>query len=192
VNKILCFVYQEMADFEVTLALQILRNHGGYEVITAGCTPGAVTGQTGMRHQPLITLTQALEVHDAAGLLIPGGPIRAQGEDVTRLIQQRDGQGRLLAAICFGPQYLGRAGILDRHRFTTSCSAAHIQELGVPDPYPRQNYVEARAVQDGHVITAKGSAFVDFAFAVADYLGVYAGKTAERQRFFNDITGRAA
>jgi putative intracellular protease/amidase len=106
------------------------------------------------------------------------------------LICKIDAEKKLLAAICFGPQYLGRAGILDQHRFTTSCSEETIQSLGVSDPYPRKNYVEARVVRDEHVITAKGSAFVDFAFAVADYLGIYTEIPDQRVSFYNDIMDR--
>lgn len=77
--------------------------------------------------------------------------------------------------------------MLDGRRFTTSCTEETIRALGVKDPYPRQNFVEARVVRDGHVITAKGGAFVDFAFAVADYLKVYAGKQEQREEFYGEI-----
>ena len=106
------------------------------------------------------------DLRDVEALILPGGPIRPQRDELTQLICKIDAEKKLLAAICFGPQYLGRAGILDQHRFTTSCSEETIQSLGVSDPYPRKNYVEARVVRDEHVITAKGSAFVDFAFAI--------------------------
>jgi hypothetical protein len=34
--KILCFISPDMVDFEVTLALQILKNTGQREVLTVG------------------------------------------------------------------------------------------------------------------------------------------------------------
>ena len=123
-------------------------------------------------------------------LIIPGGPIRPQGEALTDLILKLDGENKLLAAICNGPQYLGRAGILDRHRFATSCSEARIKSLHVVDPFPRHNYVEARVVEDDHIITAKGRAFVDFSFAVFDYLDIYSGKDDEKERLYRDIMDR--
>lgn len=186
-SKILVFISDAMADFEVTLALQILKNIGQREIIPIGYDLNPVTSQAGFIHLPGITLGQALDISEVDGLIIPGGPIRSQNEDLTRLIRQLDGEQKLLAAICFGPQYLGRAGILDRHRFTTSCSVETILSLNVPDPYPRQNYVKERVVWDGNVITAIGGAFVDFAFAISDYLGIYAGREAERRRFYSEI-----
>jgi putative intracellular protease/amidase len=189
-STVLCFVSAEMADFEVTLALQILRNIGGREIITVGCDLSPLVSQAGFTSLPNLTLAQALDLEEVEALLIPGGPIRPQPHGLTPLIRKIHSQHKLVAAICFGPQYLGRAGILDSHRFTTSCSLETIQALGVPDPYPRQNYHEARVVRDGNVITAKGSAFVDFAFTVADFLGIYAENPDERQRFYSDVSGR--
>ena len=189
-KKILCFISDEMADFEVTLALQILRNIGHREIIAVGYDLTPVVSQAGFTHLPNLTLSGGCDLRDVEALILPGGPIRPQRDELTQLICKIDAEKKLLAAICFGPQYLGRAGILDQHRFTTSCSEETIQSLGVPDPYPRKNFVEARVVRDEHVITAKGSAFVDFAFAIADYLDIYTEIPDQRVCFYNDIMDR--
>jgi putative intracellular protease/amidase len=189
-NKILCFVSDEMADFEITLALQILKNIGNREIITVGCDLTPVVSQSGFTFLPNRTLVQALDLTGVEALLIPGGPIRSQPAGLTELILKIHGEQNLLAAICFAPQYLGRAGILNHHRYTTSCSVDTIKSLGVPDPFPRDNYVEERVVRDGQVITAKGGAFVDFAFAIAEHLDIYSGRNEEKIRFYNEIMNR--
>ena len=189
-SKVLIFISDDMADFEVTLALQILKNHGQREIIPVGYDLSPVVSQAGFTHLAQQTLQQAMDLTAVEALIIPGGPIRPQREDLTRLIQTIDGEQKLLAAICFGPQYLGRAGVLDHHRFTTSCGVDTIKALNVPDPYPRHNYVKERVVRDGHVITAIGGAFVDFAFAISDYLDIYAGRSAERLRFYDEIVNK--
>lgn len=96
----------------------------------------------------------------------------------------------MLAAICHGPQYLGRAGVLNKRQFTTSCSIERINKLGVEDPFLRENYLDQRVVRDGHVITAHGRAFVDFSFEIFDYLDVYLGMYEEREQLFKDIMDR--
>jgi putative intracellular protease/amidase len=189
-KKVLCFISDEMADFEVTLALQILRNTGCREIIALGYDLTPVRSQAGFTHLPDLTLASGCDLQDVEGLIIPGGPIRPQRDELTRLICKMHAEKKLLAAICFGPQYLGRAGILDQHRFTTSCTEETIKSLQVPDPYPRTNYVEARVVRDQHVITAKGGAFVDFAFAIADYLEIYSEDPDQRASFYNEIVDR--
>lgn len=189
-SKVLCFVSNEMADFEVTLTFQLLRSKGGQEIIPVSTDLSPVVGQTGLTYLPALTLRQALDLPEVEGLVIPGGPIRPQPEGLTALIQKLDREKKLLAAICFGPQYLGRAGVLDQHRFTTSCGVETIRALQVPDPYPRRNFVNARVICDGHIITAQGSAFVDFAYAVADYLAAFAGRPGERERLYKEMMDR--
>ena len=189
-TNVLCFISDEMADFEVTLTLQILKNKGNRDIITVASTTAPVVSQAGFTHLPNCTTRQAIDLPNIEALIIPGGPIRPQPDGLTELIQKIHNQQKLVAAICFGPQYLGRAGILDQHRFTTSCSEDKIKALQVADPYPRRNYVEARVVCDGNLITAKGGAFVDFAFAVADYLGIYTDREQDSQNFYNEITNR--
>ena len=186
-SKILCFISEDMADFEITLVLHRLRNAGKRDIVAVGYTLDPISSQSGLRSLPDMTLAEALHLDDVEGLILPGGPIRPQQPVLTDLIVKLDAERKMLAAICFGPQYLGRAGILAHRKFTTSCSPDKIAELEVADPFPRQNYVEQRVVQDAHVITAQGRAFVDFAFAVFTYLDIYQANPQEQERLFRDI-----
>ncbi len=189
-SRILCFVSEGLADFEITLVLHKLKTVGNRDIVAVGYDLTPVVSESGLTYLPNRTLVQALDLPDVEALIIPGGPIRPQGAELTELIRKLHDEQKLLAAICNGPQYLGRAGTLDTCRYTTSCSADKIKSLQVPDPFPRNNYVEERVVRDGHVITAQGRAFVDFAFAIFEYLKVYAGRDAERERLYHDIMDR--
>jgi putative intracellular protease/amidase len=186
-GKVLCFVSEGMADFEVTLAFHKIKTVGKKEVVSVSYDLETIESESGLLYRADALLTDALSWDDVEGLIIPGGPIQDQGEELTRLIRHLDDGGKLLAAICNGPQYLGRAGILETRRFTTSCAVERIERLGVEDPFPRHNYVESRVVQDGHVITAKGRAFLDFTFAVFDYLKIYESCPEEQVKLWNDI-----
>jgi putative intracellular protease/amidase len=186
-SKILCFVSEDMADFEVTLVLHRLKNTGRRDIVTAGYTLDPVTSESGVRYLPDVTLADAIQLEQIEALIIPGGAIRRQLSSLTDLICKLDREKKLLAAICNGPQYLGRAGILAHHKFTTSYSLAKIAELGSDNPFPMQNYVDQRVVRDGHVITAKGLAFVDFAFEVFTYLHIFQENPWEQQLLLQDI-----
>ncbi len=186
-KMVLCFVSDDFADFEVTLAIHLIRAIGNREIVTVGYDLNPVISQAGFTYLPNQTLAQAFDLSEIEALIIPGGPIRPQRDELTRLISKIDQEKKLLAAVCFGPQYFGRAGVLDHHRFTTSCSEETIRSLHIPDPFPRNNYVEARVVQDRHVITAKGGAFVDFAFAIGEYLDIYSGRNAEKEDLYKEI-----
>lgn len=189
-NTVLCYVSDEMADFEITLAFHLLKAKGNREIIPVGQDLSPVVSQAGFIYLPKQTLKQAMDLAGVEALIIPGGPIRPQRDELTQLIRKIHQEKKLLAAICFGPHYLGRAGVLDERHYTTSCSVDTIKSLQVPDPFPRNNYVEARVVCDENVITAKGSAFVDFAFAIADYLDIYSGRNAEKEGLYKEIMDR--
>lgn len=189
-GKILCFISDDFADFEITLAFHKIKNVGKREVLTVGYQDQPVVSESGLRYQPDLTISQAMELQDVEGLVIPGGPIREQKEELTALIVQLDKQGMMLAAVCHGPQYLGRAGVLAQRSFTTSCSVERIHQMGVANPFPRENFLDQRVVRDGHIITAQGRAFVDFSFAIFDYLGIYAGREDEKHRLYADIMDR--
>lgn len=189
-GSILCFISDQFADFEITLACHKLRNVGKRKIILVGYDRLDVVSESGLTYKPDLTVSEAGQLTEIEGLIIPGGPIREQREELTELILHLDRQQKMLAAVCNGPQYLGRAGVLDRHRFTTSCSVDRIMQLGVQDPFPRKQALDSRVVTDGHVITAKGRAFVDFSFAIFDYLGIYQNQIEERDRLYADIMDR--
>ena len=179
-----CYIYPDFADFEVTILVHRLRNAGRYTIVTLAETEEPVMSQSSLRYLPDLLISEA-NAEEAAGLIIPGGPICNEQNAIVPLVQKMDEQGKLLAAICFGPQFLGRAGVLDRRLYTTSCSEETILQLGVQDPFPRQHFRQARVVQDGHVITSQGHAPVDFAAQVCRYFGVYRDAAQEYSQLFN-------
>jgi putative intracellular protease/amidase len=188
-GKIICFISEDFADFEITLAFHKIRNVGKREVLSMGYNYETVVSESGLYYKPNVTISEATELNDIEGLIIPGGPIRNQQKELTDLINKLDQEGKMLAAICNGPQYLGRAGILNKIKFTTSCSKESINKLNVEDPFPWGNYSDKRVVREGHIITAKGRAFVDFSFEIFDYLGVYQN-VDEKRELFKDIMDR--
>jgi 4-methyl-5(b-hydroxyethyl)-thiazole monophosphate biosynthesis len=189
-GKILCFFSETMADFEITLLFHKINTASNYEIVTVGYDTHPIVSESGLTYLPDQPISQVLDKTDIDALIIPGGPISPQKEELTQLIQKLDREKKLLAAICNGPQYLGRAGVLKHHPFTTSNAQEKIKKLNIVDPFPWENYLDQRVVQDQHIITAKGRAFVDFTFAVFDYLGIYANKKTEQQQLYADIMDR--
>lgn len=171
--KILCYIYEGMADFEITLLLHRLRGTGKREIVTISENTEPLLAQSGLTYLPAEKIGEISNIEEYEALIIPGGPINNEQNAICRIVQEMVAEGKLVAAICFAPQFLGRAGVLREYAYTTSCSVEKIEQLGIEDPMPRENYREERMVWDRNVITAKGYAFVDFAMAVCDYLGIY-------------------
>ncbi len=173
-KTILCYLYESMADFEITLLLHRLKNTGACRILSISETLAPVLAQSGLRYVPdlrIQDMESRLEEVDA--LIIPGGPINNTQNSICPMAIRMIEEGKLVGAICFAPQFLGRAGILDSYRFTTSCSPEKIRSLQCQNPFPWSNYVEARVVRDRNLITAKGYAFVDFSLEVCDALDIF-------------------
>ena len=182
-GKILCYIYEDMADFEISVLLHRLRNMGGKEICSISETLDPVTAQSGLIYMPERTISDITSLDMVEALIIPGGPINNQQNTVCPLARAIVDEGKLLAAICFAPQFAGRAGILAQYHYTTSCSEEKIRQLGCEDPFDRGNYVEKRVVVDRNLITAQGYAFVDFAVEVCRYLKILKKKEQEYEWF---------
>ena len=82
-GKIICFISEDFADFEITLAFHKIKNVGKREIVTMGYNHDSVTSESGLTYKPDLTVSQALVLNDIEGLIIPGGPIRDQQNELT-------------------------------------------------------------------------------------------------------------
>ena len=74
----------------------------------------------------------------------------------------------VIGAICSGPIYLSQAGLLENRKFTNSLYVEMNKMFNFID---EKNLVYAPLVEDKNIITAVGSAFNEFAIAVARKVG---------------------
>lgn len=192
-KKILCYVYENMADFEIVLTLHCLRNKGEIQPVMISENREPVTAQSGMRIVPDLAISGISEeiLAESVGLLIPGGPISPEQNEICPMIRRMAGDGKLVAAMCFAPQFLGRAGILNDHKFTASCGKEYIKRLGCEDPFVWENFENKRLVVDGNVLTAQGNAFVDAAEKISEILDVFPDE-GQRTEYFRKINARQA
>ena len=181
-KKILCYIYEQMADFEITLLLHRLRNTGGYNIVSVSESCQPLTAQSGLHYRADKLINEITDITEYEALLIPGGPINNEQNSIYPIIREMLSAEKLVGAICFAPQFLGRAGVLEHYKFTTSCSKDKLLQLGEADPFNWSNYVMQRVVSDRNLITAQGYAFVDFASAVCNRLNVFANVEQEYQQ----------
>lgn len=186
-EKVLCFIYENMVDFEMTLACHL----SDKEVIPIAYEIKIIKSNSGMCYYPMTTVKEALKYTDVAGLIIPGGQNDEQRPELTELIKKLNNQNKLLAAICAGPQYLARAGILKGKKYTTTLTPDKLNEYFhsvLEDPFPRDTYVNENVVRDNNIITAVGNAFVDFSVEVSDYFGNFKDEK-EKRAYSNHYKG---
>jgi hypothetical protein len=63
-KKILCFISDEFADFEITLALHKVKNVGKRDVITVGYNSESVISESYLRYKPDIIIHEAITFDD--------------------------------------------------------------------------------------------------------------------------------
>lgn len=176
-KKILVLLYKDFVMFEISLATFILSDD--FELHTASPDVGIIKEWSGLAALAEFALDE-IDPADYEALIIPGGKFEKLLEKtaVTALIQKFSAEGKLIAAICAAPIHLAKAGVLTGRQFTTSLRAEDD-----PDHYFNwDNFVQTGVVVDGPVITADGNAFVDFAIAIAEHLGLI--QDAERKKAY--------
>lgn len=189
-GKILVFMYNDMADFEITYATHLLGHELSKEIVPCAYDMKPVKSKGGLLYLPVITVAEA-KIEDYEGFIIPGGWNPVVKEEMLELINSFYNSDKLLAAICAGPRYFAKADILSKVKYTTSIvewNQMRREQFKEEDPFPRENFIDTRVVRDGNVITSKGISFVDFAIEIADYFGQFKDN-ADKQTFFNTITG---
>ena len=172
-ERILCYIYKEMAEFEVIFALNLLGYNPELEISLIANNSNPVRSKAGITYVPDYTIRQAIELQDVEALIIPGGWSDEQSSELTALIKKLNNEEKLLAAICRGPSFLARAKVLGDAKYTTTYSEELVKKQNIKDPFNRDNYIKQNVVVDGHIITAVGSAFIDFAVEIIDYFDMF-------------------
>jgi len=189
-EKVLVYIYEGMADYEITLLTHLLGADCGKELVVISNNEKLIRSKSGILYKPHKTL-QEIDIEEVEGLIIPGGWLESLDDQLISLIQRLNKEKKFLAAICAAPWIFAEAGVLRGSKYTTSIvewQQKHIDFFGIADPFPREGYVDHRVVRDGNIITAKGSAFIDFAIEVCDYLELFKDEN-ERQELEEELKG---
>ncbi|NLZ13169.1 MAG: thiamine biosynthesis protein ThiJ [Thermotogaceae bacterium] len=180
-KRLLVYYYENMADFELSGVAVIAGWFMGYRIDSFARSMEPVKSLTGLVYQPTLAWQELKHMGADAfdGLIIPGGNKPEFHDDLMELIREFNDQSKLVAAICAGPQYLGKAGILNGRRFTASFTPEEIAQKVQEGIFPSGGWTSEKVVQDQNVITADGFSFIDFGIAIGDYFHSF--KTSEEK-----------
>lgn len=148
------------ADSETALLNAAAR--GYFKLDTLFATPGGcpVTSAGGMKVSPDLAVAD-IDVDALDALVVCGGAIWMSGNapEFSALFRQVHAQGKLLAVICDAVTALAKSGLIDDIAHTGN-SAEQLASTG----YAGGAYfrAEPRAVRDGLIITARGTAPASF------------------------------
>lgn len=177
------FVLDTMADWEPGYALAGINqpayqaNPGRYVVRTVGATRDPVRTMGGVTILPDLTLDEVTP-GECAMLILPGSMTWDQGEHAAAAEKARDllAAGVPVAAICGATSGLARRGILDARPHTSNAP----EYLAAAPGYAGEaHYAGGPACSDGDLITASGTAPVEFARLIFERLDLYAPPVLE-------------
>lgn len=126
-----------------------------------------------MKYTTHATVKEALQLVDVEGIIIPGGWNDDIRPELHELLTTMNQDNKFIAAICAEPQYLSNTGILDNKRFTTTLTKEILIQNNKKDLFNWDNFIDENVIKDGHIITAKGRAFIDFGIEIADYYHLF-------------------
>lgn len=166
-KEILFVLLNEFADWEgayIATSLNIGVKPGGpirYTVKTLAVTKDPVTSIGGFRVLPDYSLDDMPE--DYAGLVLIGGMhwFSPEGEKITPLVEKATKEGKLVAGICNASVFLGAKGVLNNVKHTSN-GLAYLKQYAGEKYTGEANYINRQAVRDGHIVTANGTAPLDF------------------------------
>ncbi|GAA0576988.1 DJ-1/PfpI family protein [Kribbella sandramycini] len=164
-------VYETWADWEIGHLLVELRTGRftgeEWRVVTVGETVEPVVTMGGLRVVPEVALAEV----SGGDLLVLAGSAQwdeGGGDGFVELARRFLAAGVPVAAICGATAGLARGGLLDERKHTSA-----VKEYLLGTGYAGgDNYVDARAVVDGDLITAGPDSPVQFARAVLSRLGL--------------------
>jgi putative intracellular protease/amidase len=127
----------------------------------------------GLRATPDASLAEAMRKADA--LVVAGGTVWRSPEapDIVQTLREAAASGKIVAGICEGTRALAGAGLLNGADHTSNDA----ETLAVPGYKGAARFRQsAKALRDGAIVTAPGTAPVSFAAEVPAALGLGGGE----------------
>lgn len=172
-KTIALYATDTMADWEysyITTGIAMAREQGNdhYELKVVSDGAEVVTTLGGLRILPDGDLA---ELDDLAALILPGGGTWGQGHSkVLDVAVQALASGLPVGAICGATLGLARTGSLNTRPHTSNAP----EFISTATEYSGSgHYVESRTVVDGNLVTAPGTAPLEFSKAVFEVLELF-------------------
>ena len=181
-KNVYILLYDKFADFEVVQALLLLNN---FNRITVSFKEKIYTSVTGFKVVPDIKISD-VNLDEAALFIIPGGEPKyiikdpkneREVRELNKLLDDLNAKKVNIAAICGGPTFLANSGILNGKNCTGSI--ANDEKIYFKDTV----FQDCDIVRDGHLLTAKGTAFTDFAIEIGKIMKIFKNEQDEIDTF---------
>ena len=161
-------LYPRFSEYELSVLLSVLKQ-GGKQIVYVGLDNQVVKGEAGLRCVPGTTIKD-IDIKHIDSIVLPGVDDfehLVNHDELSSFLQKVNDHERLIGAISSAPYFLSMSGVLADKKFTTGLTIEQRHFLGT---FTEDNFVDSQVVVDDYIITARGSAFIEFAFRFGDSL----------------------
>ncbi|MEG2770246.1 MAG: DJ-1/PfpI family protein [Oscillospiraceae bacterium] len=179
-KEILFVLLNEYADWEAAnLAAEINRTDD-FCIKTVSLDKKAVTSIGGFSVNIDYNINDAMAT-DFAGLILIGGNLwrTEEAKEVAKLVTLARDKNVLLAAICDGTVYLGANGMLNDCPHTSN-QLSELQNFAKENYTGAKYYENKQAVRSGNLVTANGTANLEFTKEILIALNIMSVDEAEQ------------
>jgi protease I len=151
-KRIAILVEEDFEDSELIVPMWGMKNAGAKVVIVGSGSKEVYQGKRGSVAIRVDTTADKVKAADFAAIIIPGGraPARMRKyKSMVNLIKEADELGKVIAAVCHGPQLLAAADIVKgRHLTSWSSVAAELKKAGA-------KWADEAVIRNGNLITSR-------------------------------------
>jgi len=151
-KRIAILAEEDFEDSELVEPLRAMRDVGARVTIVGSGSHETYRGKRGKAKIKVDTTADKVNIQDFDAIIIPGGyaPDRMRlHQPMIDLVRKAFDLGKVVAAVCHGPQLLISADVVRGRRVTSWPSVAiDLKNAGA-------NWVDEPVVQDGKLITAR-------------------------------------
>lgn len=151
-KRIAILIEEDFEDAEFTEPLRAMKEAGARVMIVGSRADKTYSGKRRTAEGKADTTADTIDVADLDAVIIPGGyaPDKMRmHQPMIDLVRQADAAGKLIAAVCHGPQLLISADAVKGRRVTSWPSVAvDLKNAGA-------TWTDEPVVRDGNIITAR-------------------------------------
>ena len=151
-KKIAILVEEDFEDSELIEPLRAMKSAGAKVVIVGSGSQETYRGKRNSATVRVNATADKVKTDDFDAIIVPGGYAADKmrlHQSMVDLVRKAYDSGKVVAAICHGPQLLISAGIVRGHRVTSCMSVAiDLKNAGA-------DWVDAPVAQDGNLITSR-------------------------------------
>lgn len=169
---VLLFLLSKYADWEagyVAAELNSDKDSNPYCIKTISVSNEPVLSIGGLRVLPDYSLESVPEEYEALILIGGTGWRESSTEKIVPLVKITLQSGKTVAGICDASVFLAKHGFLNNVRHTSN-SLKDLKTYAANEYTNTQGYIDEPAVADGNIITANGTATLEFARLVFNKL----------------------